>query len=57
MWLLPLLILHLCLLGGWELDFYFLQQENHLKIWNITLVILGWKMIYIAQKRFVNNLW
>ena len=32
------------------LDFYFLQQENHLKMWNITLVILGWKMIYIAQK-------
>ena len=57
MWLLPLLILHLCLLGGWELDFYFLQQENHLKIWNITLALLGWKMIYIAQKRFVNNLW
>ena len=56
-WLLPLLIIHLCLLGGQELDFYFLQQENHLKMWKITLVILGWKMIYIAQKRFVNNLW
>ena len=47
----------LVILGGWELDFYFLQQENHLKMWNIALVILGWKMIYIAQKRFVNNLW
>ena len=47
--LLPLLIIHLCLLGGSSI-FIFLQQENHLKMWNITLVILGWKMIYIAQK-------